>query len=114
MAPTDSNNEAADIITYVSVPIAVLGLVPILYNTLATLITLYKTKRKLRLNSVASTTTRSDIVNRVIEVELPRYAVTPKKGLALGSRQLSARRSNIDGRSWTVFEWEKQEIGRRI
>lgn len=65
MASTDPDNKAADVITYVGVPLAVLGLVPILYNSLATLITLYKIKRKLRINSVAVTTTRGDIVNRV-------------------------------------------------
>lgn len=114
MGPTDSDNKAADVITYVGVPLAVLGLVPILYNSLATLITLYKIKRKLRLNSVAATATRSDIVNRVIEVELPRYAVAPKNRLAPGSRQFSARRSKLDGGSWTIFEWEKQEVGMKI
>lgn len=114
MAPTEPENKAADIITYVGVPLAVLGLVPIIYNSLATLVTLYKIKRKLRLNNVAIKTTRSDIVNRVIEVEFPRYAVTPKNRLAPGSRQLSARRSKLDGGSWTVFEWEKQEVGIKI
>ncbi|SPO05309.1 uncharacterized protein DNG_07996 [Cephalotrichum gorgonifer] len=114
MAPTDFDNKAADIITYVGVPLAVLGLVPILYNFLATLITLYKVKRKLRLNHVATTTTRSDIVNRVIEVEFPRYAVTPKRCIAPASRKLSARQSRIDGGSWTIFEWEKQEVGGKI
>lgn len=47
-------------------------------------------------------------------MELPRYAVAPKNRLAPGSRQFSARRSKLDGGSWTIFEWERQEVGMRI
>lgn len=114
MAPADPDNKPADIITYVGVPLTVLGLVPIIYNFLSTLLTLFKIKRKLRLNNVEFKTTRSDIVNRVIEVEFPRYAVTPKSRLAPVSTQLSAQRSKLDGGSWTTFEWEKREVGIKI
>ena len=55
------------------VPLAVLGVLPILYNTAVTLAALSKIKRMLK-HSRLTALTRSDVVNRIIEVELPRYA----------------------------------------
>ncbi|KAJ2996253.1 hypothetical protein NUW58_g1036 [Xylaria curta] len=45
---SDSGSSAGDIITFIGVPLAVLGVLPILYNTLATLAALSKIKRMLR------------------------------------------------------------------
>lgn len=83
-----SSPSATDVITYIGVPLAVLGVLPILYNTAVTLAARSKIKRMLRLNRLLITgpdglhdhghvKLRSDIINRVIEVDLPRYAVKP-------------------------------------
>ncbi|KAI1416406.1 hypothetical protein F5Y13DRAFT_205292 [Hypoxylon sp. FL1857] len=112
MSSTDSGYSATDIITYIGVPLAVLGVLPILYNTVATLAALSKIKRMLRHGRLTALT-RSDVVNRVIEVELPRYAVTPCDRFAETELywQPSRQRSFIPGGSWTTFNWQARAIG---
>ncbi|KAK4147526.1 uncharacterized protein C8A04DRAFT_34223 [Dichotomopilus funicola] len=91
---------------------AVLGVLPILYNTVATLVALSRIKRMLR-HSKLTALTRSDVVNRVIEVELPRYAVRPMDRLADRDAYwtLSRHPSSIPGGSWTTFNWRMNVIG---
>ncbi|KAI1777437.1 hypothetical protein F4818DRAFT_348137 [Hypoxylon cercidicola] len=112
MSSTDSGYSATDIITYIGVPLAVLGVLPILYNTVATLAALSKIKRMLRYGRLTALT-RSDVVNRVIEVELPRYAVTPCDRFT--DTELywrpSRQPSFIPGGSWTTFNWRTRAIG---
>jgi len=113
MSNNDSgNNSPTDIITYIGVPLAVLGVLPILYNTLSTLAALSKIKRMLRRGKLTALT-RSDIINKVIEVELPRYAVQPWDRYNHRSEywQLSRQPSSIPGGSWTTFNWKTNTIG---
>ncbi|KAI2466846.1 hypothetical protein F4781DRAFT_423734 [Annulohypoxylon bovei var. microspora] len=112
MSSTDSGYSATDIITYIGVPLAVLGVLPILYNTVATLAALSKIKRMLRHGRLTALT-RSDVVNRVIEVELPRYAVTPCDRFAETELYWKPARqpSFIPGGSWTNFNWQARAIG---
>ncbi|KAI0419373.1 hypothetical protein F5X98DRAFT_372784 [Xylaria grammica] len=108
----DNNNTAENIITIIGVPLAVLGVLPILYNTLATLAALSKIKRMLRHGRLTALT-RSDIINRVIEVELPRYAVQPWDRFDHREQywQISRQPSLIPGGSWTTFNWKTNTIG---
>lgn len=112
MSTADSGYTATDIITYIGVPLAVLGVLPILYNTAATLTSLSKIKRMLR-HSRLTALTRSDVVNRVIEVELPRYAVRPWDRFDDRAEywRLSGHPSEIPGGSWTTFNWRSQAVG---
>lgn len=108
---------ASDIITYVGVPLAVLGVLPILYNTLATLAALSRVRRTLR-SARLTALTRSDIVNRIIEVDLPRYAVTPHHrshppAARAAYWTLAPNPSPVPGGSWTVFNWRATAIGVR-
>ncbi|KAI4861268.1 hypothetical protein F4820DRAFT_434331 [Hypoxylon rubiginosum] len=109
---SDSGHSPTDIITYIGIPLAVLGVLPILYNTVATLAALSKVKRMLRHGRLTALT-RSDVVNRVIEVELPRYAVTPCDRFT--DTELywrpSRQPSFIPGGSWTTFNWRTRAIG---
>lgn len=106
------NQMASDVITYIGVPLTVLGVLPILYNTIATLTALSKIKRMLR-HSKLTALTRSDIVNRVIEVELPRYAVQPWDRFSHRAEywQLSRQPSQIPGGTWSTFNWKTNIIG---
>ncbi|KAJ3459585.1 hypothetical protein MRS44_015658 [Fusarium solani] len=108
----DNGHSPTDIITYIGVPLAVLGVLPILYNTFATLVSLSRIKRMLR-RSRLTALTRSDIVNRVIEIELPRYAVMPLDRFQDRSEYwtLSRHPSSIPGGSWTTFNWKTHSIG---
>ncbi|KAI0386384.1 hypothetical protein F5Y04DRAFT_275992 [Hypomontagnella monticulosa] len=112
MSSTDSGYSPTDIITYIGIPLAVLGVLPILYNTVATLAALSKIKRMLRHGRLTALT-RSDVVNRVIEVELPRYAVTPCDRFAETELYWKPARqpSSIPGGSWTNFNWQTRAIG---
>lgn len=113
MAETgQSGHTATDVITYIGVPLAVLGVLPILYNTAVTLAALSRIKRMLR-HSKLTALTRSDIVNRVIEVELPRYAVRPCDRFSDRAEywSLSRHPSTIPGGSWTTFNWRVRVIG---
>ncbi|KAJ2901639.1 hypothetical protein MKZ38_001598 [Zalerion maritima] len=103
---------AVDIITYIGVPLTVLGILPILFNTAVTLAALSKIKRMLR-KSQLTALTRSDVVNRVIEIELPRYAVTPWDRFQHRSEywHLSRSPSSIPGGTWTTFNWKRTAIG---
>ncbi|KAM0209387.1 hypothetical protein ACHAPA_005847 [Fusarium lateritium] len=109
---SDNGKSPTDIITYIGVPLAVLGVLPILYNTLSTLVSLSRIKRMLR-HSRLTALTRSDIVNRVIEIELPRYAVMPLDRFQDRSEYwtLSRHPSSIPGGSWTTFNWRTHSIG---
>jgi hypothetical protein len=106
------NPTAVDIITYIGVPLAVLGVMPIMYNTVVTLAAVSRIKRMLR-HSRLTALTRSDVVNRVIEVELPRYAVTPLDRIVHKDEywSLSRHPSEIPGGSWTTFNWKTNTIG---
>ncbi|OAA61074.1 hypothetical protein SPI_05098 [Niveomyces insectorum RCEF 264] len=108
----DNGHSATDIITYIGVPLAVLGVLPILYNTVFTLVNTSKIKRMLR-HSRLTALTRSDVVNRVIEIELPRYAVTPWDRFEHRREywSLSRNPSAIPGGSWTTFNWKTNAIG---
>ncbi|KAI1803304.1 hypothetical protein F4811DRAFT_351282 [Daldinia bambusicola] len=113
MSSTGSGGySATDIITFIGVPLAVLGVLPILYNTVATLAALSKIKRMLRHGRLTALT-RSDVVNRVIEVELPRYAVTPCDRFEDTELYWTPSRqpSSIPGGSWTTFNWRTRAIG---
>jgi len=109
---SDSGYSATDIITYIGVPLAVLGVLPILYNTFVTLVNVSKIKRMLH-HSQLTALTRSDVVNRVIEIELPRYAVTPWDRFQHRQEywSLSRNPSSIPGGSWTTFNWKTNTIG---
>jgi hypothetical protein len=110
--PESSGYTATDVITYIGVPLAVLGVLPILYNTAATLAALSRIRRMLR-HSRLTALTRSDVVNRVIEIELPRYAVRPWDRFANRDEYwtLSRHPSSIPGGSWTTFNWRTNVIG---
>ncbi|CAM1501406.1 Fc.00g105680.m01.CDS01 [Cosmosporella sp. VM-42] len=109
---SDNGKSATDIITYIGVPLAVLGVLPILYNTFATLVSLSRIRGMLR-RSRLTALTRSDVVNRVIEIELPRYAVMPLDRFQDRSEYWALCRhpSSIPGGSWTTFNWKTNAIG---
>lgn len=109
---SDNGRSPTDIITYVGVPLAVLGVLPIMYNTFLTLVNASKIKRMLR-RSRLTALTRSDVVNRIIEIELPRYAVTPWDRFQHRQEYwtLSRNPSSIPGGSWTTFNWKTNAIG---
>ncbi|KAH7342923.1 hypothetical protein BKA65DRAFT_505133 [Rhexocercosporidium sp. MPI-PUGE-AT-0058] len=101
-----------DIITYIGVPLAVLGVLPIIYNTITTLATLAKVRRMLRHGRLAGIA-RGDVINHVIEIELPRYTIAPlhREEQRHEYWRLSDYPSHIPGGTYTTFNWKKHNIG---
>ncbi|KAJ9143081.1 hypothetical protein NKR23_g6718 [Pleurostoma richardsiae] len=112
----NSGSLASDVITYIGVPLAVIGILPVFYNTVLTLAASYKINRWLKRSKLqSSTSVRSDIINRVIEVEFERYAITPldRSYQKSGYWELSPEPSLLEGGTWSIFQWKKQSIGRK-
>ena len=101
-----------DVITYIGVPLAVLGVLPIIYNTIITIATLAKVRRILRHGRLAGIT-RGDVINHVIEVELPRYTIAPlnREEQCKEYWGLCDYPSRIPGGSWTILNWRSNVIG---
>jgi len=101
-----------DIITYIGIPLAVLGVLPIIYNTIATLATVAKVRRILRHGRLAGMT-RGDVINHIVEIELPRYTIAPldRQEQCKDYWRLCEHPSQIPGGSWTLFNWKSNVIG---
>jgi hypothetical protein len=110
----DSSSTASDVITYIGVPLAVLGVAPIFYNTVITLQNLAKVRRLLRKSRLAGIT-RGDVVNRVIECELARFQIAPldRETDVKEYWNVYEHPSLVPGGSWTVFNWKMHAIGIR-
>ncbi|KAH0542916.1 hypothetical protein FGG08_002685 [Glutinoglossum americanum] len=108
---------ATDIITYIGVPLAVLGIMPILYTCVKVLITLEKIKHELRRHgSTASAPARSNLMSGIVEIELPRYNLQP-----LGRENPEYWGQNgvheavmLKGGSWMVLNWDKLLVGHKL
>lgn len=109
---SSSGPSAGDVITYIGMPLAVLGVLPIIYNTIVTLITLAKVKRLLRKSHIAGIT-RGDVINNVIEVELPRFTIAPLDRKEHSNKYWSIypHPSLVPGGSWTIFNWKMHTVG---
>jgi hypothetical protein len=107
-----SSASPTDIITYVGVPLAVLGVLPILYNTAGTLTALSKVRRILRKSRLAGIT-RGDVINHVIEIEFPRFTIAPldREDDAAEYWSIYDHPSLVPGGTWTIFNWKMHTVG---
>ena len=141
---------ASDIITYIGVPLAVLGVLPILYTFILAIFT----RRRIRAllvqhghKPLSSTrhhdgfTIRSSPMTTLIEVELPRYTITPLDRSSDQYWQTSSGGADRDqehhglleraestfsmveegrvrgflrGGSWRAFHWRKLIVGKKL
>jgi hypothetical protein len=101
---------AVDIITYVGIPLAVLGVLPTLYTCVKSILTLREIRRTLDRNGV-SAITRSSLLSGIIEIELPRKSITPLDRDDVGYFAPGTRRSSLRGGSWTRLNWRELPIG---
>ena len=105
---------ATDIITYIGVPLAVLGVLPIMYVFLSALYARYSVRRKLQENGLLSiSTTRARLMNGFVEVGLPIFQLTPYPRSDLrywGKSNLIA----MDGASWRPFPWKLDVLSTAI
>lgn len=101
---------ATDVITYIGVPLAVLGVLPIFYTLASSLYTRIKVQHALRRNGIDAHV-RARLMTGAVEVDLPRYELKPL------SRKCEQYWSNPEQKtltdtSWSCFHWSQREIGR--
>lgn len=101
---------ASDIITYIGVPLAVLGVLPIFYTFINSFFTLRNVKRSLRRCGLEATT-RGSFVTGFVEVSLPRFLITPLERTEDEFWTDNTRPSTLKGGTWTIFHWKRLVTG---
>lgn len=104
---------ATDIITYVGVPLAVIGVLPIFYTFLNSYFTIRNITRSLRRNGLEATT-RGSFMSGVVEVSLPRFGITPLERDHPDYWVRNPKPSTLRGGTWTVFQWNSRVTGSRL
>lgn len=106
---------ASDIITYVGVPLAVIGVLPIFYTFLNSYLTIHNITRCLRRNWLDDgATTRGSLLSGVVEVTLPRVSITPLTREDPDYWAPNPRPSLLRGATWTCFNWKALVTGSRL
>lgn len=107
---------ASDIITYIGVPLAVIGVLPIFYTFLNSYLTIRNITRCLRQNGLDtdSATTRGSLLSGVVEVTLPRVSITPLAREDPDYWAPNPRPSRLRGATWTCFHWKALVTGSRL
>ncbi len=107
--------DASDIITYIGIPLAVLGVLPIIYTAINSLITIRKVQQALRRNGLSEASTRSSLMSGIVEVSLPRFSITPLDREEDSEYwNLNPNASTLKGGSWTIFNWNCLITGSRL
>ncbi|KAL1606561.1 hypothetical protein SLS60_003966 [Paraconiothyrium brasiliense] len=101
---------AVDIITYVGIPLAVLGVLPTIYTAWKSFLTLRQIERMLHSNGVTAIT-RSALLSGIVEVEMPRRSIIPLDRSDPKYFSLRETPSRLKGGTWTLFEWKEMVIG---
>ena len=106
---------ATDIITYIGIPLAVLGVLPIIYTAINSVITIRKVQQALRRNGLSEASTRSSLMSGIVEVSLPRFSITPlDREEDPEYWKLNPNASTLKGGSWTIFNWNCLITGSRL
>jgi hypothetical protein len=101
---------AVDIITYIGIPLAVLGVLPTIYTCLKSFFTLREVTKTLQRNGVTAIT-RSALLSGVVEIEIPRRSIIPLDRSDLKYFALPEQHSSLKGGTWTLFYWKEMVIG---
>ena len=108
-----SSPSAADVISYIGIPLAVLGVLPIIYTCVGSVITLRTIRHVLKKNGLTAIT-RGSLMSGIIEVELPRCSITPLDRDDPGYWLLNPFPSSLRGGSWTIFRWNQILTGHAL
>ncbi|KAL8682581.1 MAG: hypothetical protein Q9186_001354 [Xanthomendoza sp. 1 TL-2023] len=98
--------DASDIITYIGVPLAVLGVLPIFYTFINSFLTLRNIRRSLRKCGLEATT-RGSFMAGFVEVSLPRFSITPLERTEDEYWTETSKPSNLKGGTWTILHWNQ-------
>lgn len=111
---SDGGPQAADIIAYIGIPLSVLGVLPIIYTFINSLVTAFNIRRKLRSNAVTDGITRSSVLSGIIEVEFPRFSIAVPDRDDPDYWSLNPHPTRLKGGSWTIFNWNKLATGKKM
>ena len=100
---------ATDVITYIGVPLAVLGVSPIFYTFTLALYTRLKIQRILRQNGIVPRL-RARLMTGVVEVDLPVLHLFPLPRQEHQYWERSASEKTVDGASWSYLNFETTEM----
>ena len=103
----------ADIVAYVGIPLAVLGVLPIMYAFVNGFVTLQNVRKILERNGLKGTI-RGSILAGIVEIELPRWGITPLQRGERGYFAAASTRSTLPGGSWSYLVWNRVVIGKKI
>lgn len=103
---------ATDVITYIGVPLAVLGVLPILYTFASALYTRNKIQRNLRKNGLQEVPIRTRLMTGVVEVDLPNYTLQPpERDDKLYWSNAKPKSDAVGSPSWTQLNWSWRKTG---
>ncbi|KAJ5732560.1 hypothetical protein N7493_004041 [Penicillium malachiteum] len=105
---------APDVITYIGIPLAVLGVLPIIYTSFRALWTerLIRSALK-RYDLFDSAVTRVSLMGGIVEVELPRCTISPlDRELDASYWKLNDFQVSLKGGSWSIFHWNRLVTGK--
>ena len=100
---------ATDVITYIGVPLAVLGVSPIFYTFTLALFTRLKIQRILQQNAIVPRL-RARLMTGVVEVDLPVLHLFPLHRQEQQYWVRSASEKTVDGASWSYMNFETTEM----
>lgn len=112
----DNGTSATDIITYIGIPLAVLGVLPILYSFVRAILVQRSIRRTLHRHGLLdSSITRGSLMEGIVEVELPRCTITPlDRDEDPEYWKLNSHQVFLKGGSWSVFNWNTLVTGRQL
>jgi len=92
------------------------GVLPTLYTAITSLVTLQYIKPTLHRNGRHEAHTRGSFMSGVVEVNLPRFSITPldREDDSEFFSGLSPSASALKGGPWTIFHWECLITGSRL
>ncbi|KKK13550.1 hypothetical protein ARAM_001728 [Aspergillus rambellii] len=107
---------APDVITYVGVPLAVLGVLPIFYTCMRSIIALRSIQRVLKANGLGDTAiARGSLMSGIVEVEIPRRRIAPlDRELDPAYWTLNPHQISLPGGTWAIFSWNQILTGRTM
>ncbi|KAJ6155227.1 hypothetical protein N7470_005793 [Penicillium chermesinum] len=110
----DNGRSPTDIITYIGVPLAVLGVLPIIYTSVRAILTQRSIRSILKRHDLLdSALTRVSLIGGLVEVELPRCTITPlDRELDDGYWKLNTSHVPLKGGSWSIFHWNRLITGK--
>lgn len=105
---------APDVVTYIGIPLAVIGVLPILYTSFRALWTQRSIRATLKRHGLFdSAVTRVSLMGGIVEVELPRCTISPlDREIDATYWKINDLQVSLKGGSWSIFHWNRLVTGK--